>query len=334
MRMKDIAEFASIASSGLTIFLFSLYQIPHVLPQAIPIACVIASMLLFQRMSATHEMTALRAAGFSLQKILFPVLAMGFLLSLLNFTVTSEIAPKAKFLTKMLSSKTAADNPFFIFNKISEGKFTNSYVEMGALQEGRTAHDVLFIMNNRSNKRLGIISAKELTIDNELLKGKDVSIISSVDPKLENEFDHLIIENQAFMETKASNLSDIFKSKKADAGLDFLSLRTLFAKVLLQGKSLMSTTTGLEIARRLSISWAPLIFTLMGSAFGMELGRNKTKKGIILAIILSTFYLGCFVAAKSMKASPQIGWMIYFLPYPIIIILSSRFIRRFSQGIE
>ena len=334
MRMKDIAEFASVASGGFPIFLFSLYQIPHVLPEAIPIACVIASTLLFQRLSTTHEMTALRAAGFSLQRILYPVLAIAFLLSLLNFTIASEIAPRAKFATKALWSKMAADNPFFIFNKIAEGKFTSSYIEMKALCEGKTAQDVIFIMNNRTNKRLGLISAKELTIDNDLLKGKDVTIISSVDPKLENEFDHLVVENQRSMETKASNFSDLFRSKKGYAGLDFLSLRALFAKSSLQDKSLFSTITGLEIAKRFSISWTPFIFTLMGAAFGMELGRRKTKKGIILAALLSIFYLCCFVAAKSMKGSPHVGWIVYFLPYPVILFLSLRFIRNFSKGIE
>ena len=334
MRMKDIAEFASINSSGLSIVLFSLYQIPHVLPQAIPIACVIASMLLFQRMSITHEMTALRAAGFSIQRILYPVLMLAFLLSLLNFTLACEIAPRAKLATKTLLSKAGADNPFFIFNKIADGRFTNSYVEMRSLKEGKKAQDVILIMNNRSNKRLGIITAKELSIDSELLKGKDVTIVSSVDPKLEDGFDHLVIENQGYMETKASNFSDMFSSKKGYAGIDFLSLRALLAKSLLQNKSIFATAAGLEIAKRFSISFTPFIFTLMGAAFGMELGRRKTKKGIILAILLSAFYLCCFVAAKSMKGSPFIGWTIYFLPYPVILFLSFRFIRRFSQGIE
>jgi lipopolysaccharide export system permease protein len=332
--MKDIAEFASVTSNGSSVFLFSLYQIPHILPQAIPIACVISSMLLFQRMSTTYEMTALRAAGFSLRRILYPVLMLAFLLSLLNFTLACKIAPLAKLATKTLLSKSSANNPFFIFNKISQGRFTNSYVEMGALKEGKKAQDVIFVMNNRSNKRLGIITAKELKIENELLKGKDVSIISSVDAKLDDGFDHLVIENQTYMETKASNFSDIFSSKKGYAGIDFLSLKDLLVKASLQNKSLFSTATGLEIARRLSISWTPLIFTLMGAAFGMELGRRKTKKGLILAILLSVFYLCCFVAAKSMKGSPYIGWIIFFLPYPIIILLSFRFIRNFSKGIE
>src|SRR3569832_1685770 len=65
MRFKDIAEFATLNSDALSIFLFSLYQLPYVLPLAIPISCVIASMLLFQKLSHYQELTALRAAGVS-----------------------------------------------------------------------------------------------------------------------------------------------------------------------------------------------------------------------------------------------------------------------------
>ena len=50
--------------------------------------------------------------------------------------------------------------------------------------------------------------AKELKIDSDLLKGRNVSIISSVDPKLEDGFDHLIIENQAYMLVAAYKIND------------------------------------------------------------------------------------------------------------------------------
>src|SRR5271166_4170240 len=73
MRFKDIAEFATLNSDGLSIFLFSLYQLPYILPLAIPISCIISSILLFQKMSTSQELTALRAAGMGLKTLLFPL---------------------------------------------------------------------------------------------------------------------------------------------------------------------------------------------------------------------------------------------------------------------
>ena len=38
-------------------------QIPYILPIAIPVSCLITAMLLFQRLSKTHELTAFRTCG-------------------------------------------------------------------------------------------------------------------------------------------------------------------------------------------------------------------------------------------------------------------------------
>ena len=333
MRFKDIAEFAAMSSSPASILLFSLYQIPYILPDAIPISCVIASMILFQKMSQNHELIALRAAGFSLKSILFPLLGAGLVISLCNFSVISEIAPKTKFLSKQLSHDMTASNPFFIFNKIAEGKMTNAYVDLKALRGGQKAKDVVLILNNQTHGRLGVMTAKELSLEGDNLVGKDVSIVSSIDSKFAENFDHLVIENQVAMTTKASNLSELIKDADWHMGLEYLPLRMVMAKAALKNQTVFKDSAGMELARRLSIAIAPVVFTLMGAAFGMEIGRNKNKKGIIYATLLSALYLSCFVAAKSFKHAPIVAWSVYFLPFPIIIALSIQALRNVSRGI-
>jgi lipopolysaccharide export system permease protein len=335
IRFKDIAEFAILQADSRSILLFTLYQIPYILPNAIPISCVIASMLLFQRMSQAHELTALRAAGLGLKTILYPLMLAGIILSLANFIVVSELAPRCKFLAKELTYKMTASNPFYLINKISDGKLKNAYIDMRALRGGKKAKDVLLITNNRSNGRLGLATAKELTIDGELLTGKDVSIISSVDSNNREAFDHLVIENQTTMSTKASNLSQLFQDTDWGLSMEYLPLRMVLAKANPKKKNIWLDSAGLEIGRRLSISLTPFFFTLLGAAFGMEVGRNRTKKGIIWVIALTALYLSCFVGAKSMvKHAPISAWATYFGVYPIILLMSLRSLKFFSRGIE
>lgn len=333
MRFKEIAEFTALNSHPLSVFLFSLYQIPYLLPEAIPISCLITSILLFQRMSNAQELTALRAAGFGVSSLLFPLLCASFVLSLVNFTLVSEVVPRTKSLTKELTYNMMSSNPFYIFHKIAEGKLTNAYVDIHALQGGSQANDVLLIMNNRSNGRLGIMTAKELLIDGPLLKGTHVSIVSSVDSKKKEAFDHLVIENQDMMETKAEHLSQLLKDVNWSLASDYLPLRMLLAKIALQ-KSFFKNSASLDIARRFSIALTPFLFTFLGSVFGMEIGRQKTKKGILWAALLAAFYLSCFVGAKSMKSTPLIGWIIYFIPYPLILFCTFRSLRKVSRGVE
>jgi lipopolysaccharide export system permease protein len=334
MRFKDIAEFASLHSSMKAVFLFSLFQIPYILPYAIPISCLIASILLFQRLSTHGELTTLRASGFPLKVILFPVLISGAIMSVVNFTIVSELVPYTKYLAKELAYQMTSSNPFYIFNKITEGKLSSAYVDMRSLKTGKQAKDVLLIMNNRGSGRLALVLAKDLTIDGEDLLGKDVYCISSIDSKDKESFDHLVIENQATMATKASSLSTLMQNTDWHMGLEYLPLRLIRAKAATKPGSIIFDTLGVEIGRRISIALAPFVFTLMGSVLGMSIGRRQTRRGLILACLLSAFYLACFVGAKSLKHAYLTSWLIYFIPFPIIIFLTYAHYKKINRGVE
>ena len=334
IRFKDIADFAILQADRYSILLYTLYQIPYILPNAIPVSCVMASMLLFQRLSQAHELTAFRAAGLTLQTIIYPLMLGGIILTILNFIFVAEITPRCKFLAKELAYKMTESNPFYLINHISDGKLKNAYIDMRALRGGKKAKEVLLMINNRSNRRLGIATAKELSIDGDLLTGKDLSLISSVASTDKEAFDHLVIENQTNMTTQASSLSLLFQDTTWGLGLEYLPLRLVLTKAHFSKKSFLLENTGLEIARRISIALTPFFFTLLGIAFGTEIGRKKTQKGILGVILFSALYLGCFVGAKSMKNMPLVAWMAYFGIYPVILFFSLRSLRNFSRGVE
>ena len=93
-RFQNIARFASTGASFPLVIKFVLTQIPRILPLAIPISCLISSFLLFRRLSRSHELTALRVAGLSFITMCFPLILAGAVISLLNFTIVSEISPR------------------------------------------------------------------------------------------------------------------------------------------------------------------------------------------------------------------------------------------------
>jgi lipopolysaccharide export system permease protein len=334
MRFKDVAEFATLNSDGLSIFLFSLYQLPYVLPLAIPVSCMIASMLLLQKMSHQGELTALRAAGLSLNVLLYPLLLAGVVLSLVNFTIVGEIGPLCRFKAKELSYHMTSNNPFYIFNKISEGKLTNAYVEIRTLRGGKKAKDVLLILNNRQQQRLGVMTAKELTIEGDELHGKDVTMISSVEGEGADNFDNLVIENQAAMSTKAASLSELLQEAKWHTSPDYLSFKELLIRAGATHKKIWMSQYTIEIARRVSLSLTPFAFTLIGATFGMEISRKRTKKGVLGAVGLAALYLSAFIGAKSMRHFPLAVWMLYFSPFVVMALLSLRSLKRLARGYE
>ncbi|MBS0603901.1 MAG: LptF/LptG family permease [Verrucomicrobia bacterium] len=335
LRFQEIARFATSGASSLKVLLFALLQIPYILPIAIPVSCLIASMLLFQRLSHTHELTALRTCGFGLKTIAAPLLFAGFFLTLINFTIASEISPRCRSMSKQQIFEMVAENPLFLLQKESLVKLRNAYYDIGVLKSNKYAEDVLLVVKNSSSGRMTVMSAKELALKGDLLKGEQVTFISSVDPKKGTGFDHLVIENQAEMNTKAANLSQFLQTVDWTASYEYLPLRMIFALDYVEkGRFLLSKGAQVEISRRASISLATFTFTMIGLAFGMQISRNRSKKGLVWAIGLASLFLVCFIAAKSFRHAPMISTAVFLLPHPLIILLSLKSLKSVREGVE
>lgn len=333
-RFQTIARFAATGSSSLHTLKFIALQIPFILPLAIPVSCLISSLILFQRMSRTQELTSLRASGMGLLPIAFPVLLSGLFMALLNFSIVSELAPKSRSLSKGLIYQMTAVNPLSLLQKDTLIKLKNTYVDMKVLRSGKYARDVCFIMPSYSNQRLGMMLAKKLSLEEEQMIGKDVTFISSIDPKTPDCFDHLVIENQGEMETGASQLAKYLKSNEWNIGYEALNLRMVQAKHRFEKPHMGSKDPKAmqEICRRVSLGLAAFCFTVIGIAFGIENSRNQKLSSILWSASLLVFYLISFVAAKSMKHSWGLCVTLYLMPHPILLLLSWHRLKKIRHG--
>jgi lipopolysaccharide export system permease protein len=335
LRFQEIARFATSGAPKLTVVLFALLQIPYILPIAIPVSCLIAAILLFQRLSLTHELTAFRTCGLGLKSVTTPLLLTGFFLTLVNFTIASEISTRCRSWSKMLIYEMAMANPLFILQKESLIKLKSAYYDIGVLKANKYAEDILFVIKNNSSGRLTLMSAKELSLKGDLLKGQQVTFISSVDAKKELGFDHLVIENQTEMNTKAANLSQFLQAIDWSTSFEYLPLRMILAhEIAVKKRFTIGRSARLEIARRISISFAAFTFTLMGLSFGMQISRNRSKKGILWAIGFAAFFLVCFITAKFLRHAPFLSTLIYLLPHPLMILFSLRGLKAIREGVE
>src|ERR1700722_4320174 len=113
-RLEEIAHIATYGANFKLVFLFAAYQIPTILPIAISISALISSLLLFQRLSQTYELTAFRALGISLRSILCPLLLAGALLGVMNFYISSEIATATHLQTRKMAYALTSINPLLL----------------------------------------------------------------------------------------------------------------------------------------------------------------------------------------------------------------------------
>lgn len=348
-RLDEIAHFITLGSEGLYILLFTLYQIPYILPIALPLSCLISSMILVQRLSAAHEMTAFRSCGLSLRQILSPVLIAAALLSAVNFYIVSEIATHSHLQGGILKSRLRALNPLLILHNKHVVRMKGLYFDiMGPSQMGESASNAVLAMPNRTQSRMNVMFAKEIHVDTEMFQGKGVTLLSSIGDGSPEGTESLFVENMAETTASLEDFSHFFQKKVWTINPDHLRLSLLRARIQSERDSLSKAATPeekkavhkiinrsySEILRRISVCLGVFSLTLLGAACGLKINRRKSNRGFFIVAGLVTFFLIAFFAAKAVDDHLWASSALYLLPHAIIICIAIFLIRRISKGKE
>jgi len=352
-RLDEIAHFATLGAEGVYVLWFTLYQIPYILPIAIPISCLISVILLIQRLSISHELTAMRASGLSLRQILAPILIAAAWLSLLNFYLISEVATDSHLATGLLKTELRSMNPMLLMNNKYLMKMKGFYFDtLGSSRAGESAQHVVIAMPNRHNTRINLMLATGLEVDTDMFTGKGVTLLSSLGNLDKNKSDHLMIENIGEAKTTLRDFSQMIEKKVWSVNNDHLRMPSLMVRLKDDREALkeavdqerpMSEQKQIrrsvnrdygEIFRRVSLAMAVFTFTLMGAAFGVTISRQKSNKGMIYTICLATLFLVTYFAAKGMDHVLTVPAILYFAPHVLIVALSIWALQRASKGVE
>lgn len=353
LKMEETARVAALGAPWKEVGLFILYQIPYILPIALPLSCLISALLLTQRLSSSHELTAMRASGLSLFKIILPILLSSILLSLANFFLISEIATKSHLSSRQMVRQLTALNPLLILNQHQQFKFKDFSISAKSSTGGVSASDVVAAAYQKASKRIALFIAKELDLtESMLIHGKQVALISSSPFENQEFYDHLFIDQQDELFTGTSELTQMLKQTQWQIQNDYLQMSLLLARKEQYCNELKSgpqenslsfskkaiwqkiTRCNNEIVRRFSFGMAPLSFTLLGCAFGLKISRNRSKKGILIVVLLTAASLISFFLAKSIDHTLWLPPLLYSLPHALIICCAIFALKRISRGKE
>ena len=101
---------------------FILYAAARLVPLALPIAMLIASIMTFGQLAEKNELTALKASGVSLRRVMIPLFVTSVLISLLSFNYSNYILPVANLKSGTLIYDIQKKKPSI---NIREGEFYN-----------------------------------------------------------------------------------------------------------------------------------------------------------------------------------------------------------------
>jgi lipopolysaccharide export system permease protein len=352
-RLDEIAHFVTLGPEGIYIFLFTIYQIPYILPIALPIAGLISAILLIQRLSRTHELTALRAAGIGLGGILAPILLAAAFLALVNFYVISELSTQSHLATGLIKNELRSVNPLLLLHNKHlmkmKGIFFNT---LGPSKMGESAYGAIVATPSKNNDRINVLVADSLKASPTAFAGHHVAFFSTLSDDALDKADNLLLENMGNASTTLEDFGQMMQKKVWTLNNDHLKMPLLLSRLADEKKALGNAKRNgdsvssqkqiqrsinriyTEIIRRISVAIAVFTFTLMGAAFGFSISRRQSSRGLFIVICLASLYLIAFFVAKGMDHLFEASLALYTVPHLLIVVLSIAMIERIGKGIE
>ncbi len=138
---RYIEDFVGKGLEWSDILEFMLYVSATLVPMALPLAILLASIMSFGNMGENYELIAMKAAGISLPRIMRPLIILILLIGLGAFYFSNNVMPVASLKASALLYDIKNQNPELI---LKEGVFTSDLPDFG-------------IKVDRINKKTGMI---------------------------------------------------------------------------------------------------------------------------------------------------------------------------------
>ncbi len=327
-----------VINKGIDIFLVGklfLFLIPFLLSYTIPMSTLSATLIVFGKLSSDNEITAMRAHGINLYRLSIPLIIAGIALSLFSVILNDRILPEAHFASRKIVKNIGVKNPA-------------AYLEPGTFIKDFKGY-IIFVHQVDKNKLKGIriyqvqedrptrtIIAKKgefITLENQnAVKLKLINGTSDeLNPKNPMHFYKLNFKTYYLTLHLDEVLSSSEHISKKPKEMNFHEIKEEIKKL---GQHHIDTPALIaEFHRKISISFASLIFIIIGISLGIFVrrGEKTVQFAIALAVIVAYYLLMAGGMAISLKTGKAIAlWM--YLPNIIIAIIGIALFKNTVEG--
>lgn len=310
--LRQLSELLVNRQMGLDIAgWFVALVLPRVLSFSVPMAMLAATLLVFGRLSADHELTALRAAGVGLWRVAAPVIVIALVLGGLCFYINMDLAPRCKFQYRTLFLRLSSENPMALLQEDAYMKdFPGYVIYVGRKNSNTVERVVLYTLDEKGNV-VSSLRAQRGTVTAKPADGKLLLDLLDVrgdlrDPKDPTNIHKIIPGTTAARYPVELDVSQAIRKVRATRQLSdlvFSELREEIAR--LRGMGIYPAEPLMEAHERLAAAVACVAFTLIGIPLGIKTSRRETSIGIALALGLAMIYYVMMLLAHALRSRPQ-----------------------------
>ena len=317
--VKEVISFAALAVAALTIMLvmetlFELmemlinkkvawqyiakllaYRLPAYLVVTFPISLLAASELAIGRLSTDGEITAMRAGGISLRRIMIPFLVAAFAISILAFVINDYIVPEANHTSQnIIREIVLKTGPPNIRRNVFFRDAENRYFYINRLDEKNMIMQDIMVYEMTREKFPRMITAKtgKWVVDTWKLENGTIYNYDE-DGKITYE---MSFTNMDIIVKE--DLAKFFKNQRTPQEMSSKELRQQID--ILQQAGADTKNFEVDLYLKYSIPFSGLIFVLLGVPLGLRVKRGSKATGVIISIVLVFLYYIFLSTARSL----------------------------------
>ncbi len=331
--------------------------IPFAWVFALPMGMLTATLLVFGRFSADHELTAVRASGISLLSLISPILLLSLALCALSALVNMEIGPRCrvaytKIMYNLRLTLTGAQLPEGRYIKdfpdyiLYVGKNRNGNLEDVLIWESKDeTNNVSFLRAARGKFE---VDAADKRIILHLYDGKRVDMRGGGMELGAFKELALVRTNLLDQPTFQPKISDMTSGQLWDELHDWeerLSMQVSgrhLSKAQLEARKRElqqlggdpTTPIRFQIHQQVAFSFACFGFTLVGIPLGIRMHRRETNVGIAVALVLVAGYYSFILLGQSLQTRAEYApHLIVWLPDFIFQAVGAVLLWRANRGV-
>lgn len=306
MMVGSLFQAADLISRGVGIALIGKYigyVLPHALQFTLPLAILCATVLVFSRLSADNEISAMRASGVSIWQIVSPGLLLAAVLSGFCFLLQLETAAECRYRAHNLRSGDTIKNPLAFVEPGRYVHFPGHVIYVGSRQ-GNIIGDVQIYRLNKQDKIEEDISSPGGRFDyDEQTAILKLELTDAIIYTVEKDGQTRTGERHASgdltyrLDTEEMDRVDSLSRKPK-----YMSMHRILSTIFIYSKNGQQTTPlYVELHKRLALAFSPVGFFLIGIPFGIKTRRSETSIGIVISLILAMFFYLFLAMAESLR---------------------------------
>ncbi|MCE9614174.1 MAG: LptF/LptG family permease [Lentisphaerae bacterium] len=310
-----------------------LYSFPQSLTYAIPVSVLTSGLLVFGRLSADGEITAMRASGVNMWAIVKPPCILAAVLSLFCVVLNNELVPRGHYASRVELTQLGAQTPLEL---LEEGRFIQDFPGM-TLYIGKRRGDQLFNVRIYDLRKPGL--RREVRAASGKVRaepGGDITIDLTdvrIDPFADDR------PGAAYCETWTQTIPREGRKRVYRPDKDDKTLWALIQVIRhpehdfpqLSGEDIeryrMMLTV--ELHKRLSLGASCFAFAMLGIPLGIKAHRKESAVGLAMSLLVLFNYYAFILVAEALEKRPEMHPnLITWLPILISVVVGAWLIDR------